>query len=102
MRYLSAQTAHVGVQHNLAALQRAGIRVAIDDVGAGNAGLRLLSRSHGHGRETVMPRPLTGGPAAASLHVGRRAGACDDGQVTTRSQGLVIDGAGGRPPGVRG
>jgi diguanylate cyclase (GGDEF)-like protein len=32
------------VQRNLAALQRAGVRVAIDDVGAGNAGLRLLSQ----------------------------------------------------------
>jgi diguanylate cyclase (GGDEF)-like protein len=32
------------LQRNLAALQRAGIRVAIDDVGAGNAGLRLLSQ----------------------------------------------------------
>lgn len=29
---------------NLGALQRAGIRVAADDVGAGNAGLRLLSQ----------------------------------------------------------
>jgi len=32
------------LQRNLAALQRAGIRVAADDVGAGNAGLRLLSQ----------------------------------------------------------
>ncbi|HEY7600124.1 MAG TPA: EAL domain-containing protein [Candidatus Limnocylindrales bacterium] len=32
------------LQRNLVALQRAGIRVAIDDVGAGNAGLRLLSQ----------------------------------------------------------
>lgn len=32
------------VQRNLASLQRAGVRVAIDDVGAGNAGLRLLSQ----------------------------------------------------------
>ncbi len=29
---------------NLAALQRAGLRIAADDVGAGNAGLRLLSQ----------------------------------------------------------
>ena len=32
------------LQANLAALQRAGIRIAADDVGAGNAGLRLLSQ----------------------------------------------------------
>ena len=32
------------LQANLAALQRAGVRVAADDVGAGNAGLRLLSQ----------------------------------------------------------
>jgi diguanylate cyclase (GGDEF)-like protein len=32
------------IQGNLAALQRAGIRVAADDVGAGNSGLRLLSQ----------------------------------------------------------
>ncbi|MDP8903735.1 MAG: bifunctional diguanylate cyclase/phosphodiesterase [Chloroflexota bacterium] len=32
------------LQRNLAALQRAGIRVAADDVGAGNAGLRLLTQ----------------------------------------------------------
>jgi diguanylate cyclase (GGDEF)-like protein len=32
------------LQRNLAALQQAGIRIAIDDVGAGNAGLRLLSQ----------------------------------------------------------
>jgi diguanylate cyclase (GGDEF)-like protein len=32
------------LQSNLAALQRAGVRVAADDVGAGNAGLRLLSQ----------------------------------------------------------
>jgi diguanylate cyclase (GGDEF)-like protein len=32
------------LQRNLAALQQAGIRVAVDDVGAGNAGLRLLSQ----------------------------------------------------------
>jgi EAL domain-containing protein (putative c-di-GMP-specific phosphodiesterase class I) len=32
------------LQRSLAALQRAGIRIAADDVGAGNAGLRLLSQ----------------------------------------------------------
>ena len=32
------------LQRNLTALQRAGVRVAADDVGAGNAGLRLLSQ----------------------------------------------------------
>ena len=32
------------LQRNLTALQGAGFRVAIDDVGAGNAGLRLLSQ----------------------------------------------------------
>jgi diguanylate cyclase (GGDEF)-like protein len=32
------------LQRNLAAIQKAGLRVAIDDVGAGNAGLRLLSQ----------------------------------------------------------
>ncbi|CAN5603714.1 hypothetical protein BH23CHL7_BH23CHL7_12190 [soil metagenome] len=32
------------LQRNLGALQKAGIRIAIDDVGAGNAGLRLLSQ----------------------------------------------------------
>jgi EAL domain-containing protein (putative c-di-GMP-specific phosphodiesterase class I) len=32
------------LQANLTALQRAGIRIAADDVGAGNAGLRLLSQ----------------------------------------------------------
>jgi diguanylate cyclase (GGDEF)-like protein len=32
------------LQRSLAALQRVGIRVAADDVGAGNAGLRLLSQ----------------------------------------------------------
>jgi diguanylate cyclase (GGDEF)-like protein len=32
------------LKQNVAALQRAGIRVAADDVGAGNAGLRLLSQ----------------------------------------------------------
>jgi diguanylate cyclase (GGDEF)-like protein len=32
------------LQRNLLALQRAGVRVAIDDVGAGNAGLRMLSQ----------------------------------------------------------
>jgi diguanylate cyclase (GGDEF)-like protein len=32
------------VQTNLASLQRAGLRIAADDVGAGNAGLRLLSQ----------------------------------------------------------
>ena len=32
------------LQSNLAALQRAGLRIAADDVGAGNAGLRLLSQ----------------------------------------------------------
>ncbi len=32
------------LQTNLVALQRAGIRIAADDVGAGNAGLRLLSQ----------------------------------------------------------
>jgi EAL domain-containing protein (putative c-di-GMP-specific phosphodiesterase class I) len=32
------------LQANLAALQRAGVRIAADDVGAGNAGLRLLSQ----------------------------------------------------------
>jgi len=34
----------VRLQRNLAALQRAGVRIAADDVGAGNAGLRLLSQ----------------------------------------------------------
>jgi diguanylate cyclase (GGDEF)-like protein len=34
----------VRMQRNLTALQRAGVRVAADDVGAGNAGLRLLSQ----------------------------------------------------------
>lgn len=39
------QVADIGrLQGNLAALQRAGIRIAADDVGAGNAGLRLLSQ----------------------------------------------------------
>lgn len=32
------------LQSNLSALQRAGVRIAADDVGAGNAGLRLLSQ----------------------------------------------------------
>ena len=32
------------LQSNLTGLQRAGIRIAADDVGAGNAGLRLLSQ----------------------------------------------------------
>jgi diguanylate cyclase (GGDEF)-like protein len=32
------------LQRNLVALQKVGIRVAIDDVGAGNAGLRMLSQ----------------------------------------------------------
>ena len=32
------------VKANLAALQSAGVRIAADDVGAGNAGLRLLSQ----------------------------------------------------------
>ncbi len=32
------------LQSNLGALRRAGIRIAADDVGAGNAGLRLLSQ----------------------------------------------------------
>jgi diguanylate cyclase (GGDEF)-like protein len=32
------------LQSNLTALQRAGVRIAADDVGAGNAGLRLLSQ----------------------------------------------------------
>lgn len=32
------------LQANLSALQRAGLRIAADDVGAGNAGLRLLSQ----------------------------------------------------------
>jgi EAL domain-containing protein (putative c-di-GMP-specific phosphodiesterase class I) len=32
------------LQGNLTALQRAGVRIAADDVGAGNAGLRLLSQ----------------------------------------------------------
>jgi EAL domain-containing protein (putative c-di-GMP-specific phosphodiesterase class I) len=32
------------LQRNLTSLQRAGVRVAADDVGAGNAGLRLLSQ----------------------------------------------------------
>jgi diguanylate cyclase (GGDEF)-like protein len=32
------------LQANLGALQRAGMRIAADDVGAGNAGLRLLSQ----------------------------------------------------------
>jgi diguanylate cyclase (GGDEF)-like protein len=32
------------LQANLTALQRAGLRIAADDVGAGNAGLRLLSQ----------------------------------------------------------
>jgi EAL domain-containing protein (putative c-di-GMP-specific phosphodiesterase class I) len=32
------------LQANLAALQRHGLRIAADDVGAGNAGLRLLSQ----------------------------------------------------------
>ncbi|MGZ8819069.1 MAG: EAL domain-containing protein, partial [Mycobacterium sp.] len=32
------------LQANLGALQRAGVRIAADDVGAGNAGLRLLSQ----------------------------------------------------------
>jgi diguanylate cyclase (GGDEF)-like protein len=34
----------VQLQRNLTSLQRAGVRVAADDVGAGNAGLRLLSQ----------------------------------------------------------
>jgi diguanylate cyclase (GGDEF)-like protein len=34
----------VRLQRNLNLLQRAGVRVAADDVGAGNAGLRLLSQ----------------------------------------------------------
>jgi diguanylate cyclase (GGDEF)-like protein len=34
----------VRLQRNLTLLQRAGVRVAADDVGAGNAGLRLLSQ----------------------------------------------------------
>ena len=32
------------LQQNLAKLQRSGLRIAADDVGAGNAGLRLLSQ----------------------------------------------------------
>jgi diguanylate cyclase (GGDEF)-like protein len=32
------------LQRNLFALQQAGVRIAVDDVGAGNAGLRLLSQ----------------------------------------------------------
>jgi diguanylate cyclase (GGDEF)-like protein len=32
------------LKRNLTALQRAGVRIAADDVGAGNAGLRLLSQ----------------------------------------------------------
>ncbi|HVM31350.1 MAG TPA: EAL domain-containing protein [Candidatus Limnocylindrales bacterium] len=32
------------LQRNLLALQRSGVRIAIDDLGAGNAGLRLLSQ----------------------------------------------------------
>jgi len=32
------------LRDNLSALQRAGVRIAADDVGAGNAGLRLLSQ----------------------------------------------------------
>ena len=32
------------LRHNVASLQRAGVRIAADDVGAGNAGLRLLSQ----------------------------------------------------------
>jgi diguanylate cyclase (GGDEF)-like protein len=32
------------LRHNVATLQRAGVRLAADDVGAGNAGLRLLSQ----------------------------------------------------------
>jgi len=32
------------IQHNLTALQRSGVRIAADDVGAGNSGLRLLSQ----------------------------------------------------------
>ncbi|MFN8622755.1 MAG: EAL domain-containing protein [Chloroflexota bacterium] len=32
------------LRENLSALQRAGVRIAADDVGAGNAGLRLLSQ----------------------------------------------------------
>ena len=34
------------LRENLAACQKAGIRIAADDVGAGNAGLRLLSQIH--------------------------------------------------------
>jgi diguanylate cyclase (GGDEF)-like protein len=34
------------LQSALRALQRAGVRIAADDVGAGNAGLRLLSQFH--------------------------------------------------------
>ena len=32
------------LRHNVAGLQRAGVRIAADDVGAGNSGLRLLSQ----------------------------------------------------------
>jgi EAL domain-containing protein (putative c-di-GMP-specific phosphodiesterase class I) len=35
-----------GLRRNAAACRRAGIRLAADDVGAGNAGLRLLSEVH--------------------------------------------------------
>ena len=35
-----------GLQHNLDACRQAGFRIAADDVGAGNAGLRLLSEVH--------------------------------------------------------
>jgi diguanylate cyclase (GGDEF)-like protein len=35
-----------GLRRNAAACRRAGIRLAADDVGAGNAGLRLLSEIH--------------------------------------------------------
>ncbi|HEY6057210.1 MAG TPA: EAL domain-containing protein, partial [Candidatus Limnocylindrales bacterium] len=34
------------LRHVLAACQSAGLRIAADDVGAGNAGLRLLSQIH--------------------------------------------------------
>jgi EAL domain-containing protein (putative c-di-GMP-specific phosphodiesterase class I) len=35
-----------GLRRNAAACRRAGIRLAADDVGAGNAGLRLLNEVH--------------------------------------------------------
>jgi hypothetical protein len=79
---------------------------AIDEAAAlpaRHGSLRLkeaLTPSQGRGAITFSAgtRCRADGSAAASLHVGRRAGTGDDRQVTACSPGLVIDGSGGKPP----